>query len=59
MISYRIQKTYDGNKTYVEGACLSTDTKPTDVSNGSMMLEMDTATLYTYDEANEVWRAWE
>ena len=59
MISYRVQKTYDGSKTYVEGACLSTDTKPTDVSNGSMMLEMDTATLYTYDEANKVWRAWE
>ena len=36
--------------------CLSTDTKPTTgVENGDKLIEMDTGTLYLYDEANKTW----
>ncbi len=53
--------TVDGvAKNYVEGACLSSDTKPTTgVANGSLLLEMNTSTLYMFDEAGNTWRAWE
>ena len=47
---------------YIEGVCLSSDTKPTtdnSIYNGSKLLEMDTATLYIYDAKNKTWRAWE
>lgn len=36
--------------------CLSTDTKPTNVPNGTMCLEMDTKKIYVFDEANSTWR---
>lgn len=45
-------------KEVVEGTCLSSDTKPTGYGNGSVLMEMDTSTLYMYDEANQTWRAW-
>lgn len=48
----------DTQKQYIEGSCLSTDTKPTDVANGSVMLEMDTSKVYMYDEDNSQWREW-
>lgn len=42
---------------YLNGVCLSTDTKPTEkIANGSMLIEMDTATIYIYDKDNETWR---
>ena len=34
---------------------LSTDTKPTNVPNGAMFLEMDTATVYVYNGASSTW----
>lgn len=38
---------------------LSTDTKPTDnVVNGSVFIEMDTSTLYFFDQENVEWRKW-
>lgn len=40
-------------KDYV---CLSTDTKPTKATNGSMLIEMDTKDIYVYDADNEQWR---
>lgn len=40
----------------VEGKCLSTDTKPTDVANGSCLIEMDTSDVYFFDEQNKTWR---
>ena len=40
---------------YVEIACLSTDSKPTGWASGSMCLEVDTATLFFYDEENASW----
>lgn len=36
---------------------LSTDTKPTDVENASTFYEMDTKTVFLYDEENEQWLA--
>ena len=35
--------------------CLSTDSKPTDMPNGSICVEMDTGKLYLYDEAGTQW----
>ena len=37
---------------------LSTDTKPTDVPNGSIFVEMDTSKLYVFDEESRVWTEW-
>ena len=50
----------EGGK-FIEGVCLSTDTKPTgsEIANGSILLEMDTSTLYMYDRDSTEWRAWE
>ena len=43
-------------KNYVEAACLSTDSKPTDgIANGSICLEMNTGKVYAYNEAGEAW----
>ena len=51
--------TLGSEKSYIEAACLSTDAKPTNVANGSIIMEIDTATLYMFDEAAKTWRAWE
>lgn len=45
-------------KSVIEGDCLSTDTKPTKYANGSTLIEMDTGTVYKYDDENDTWRAW-
>lgn len=59
MISYtKIIWDSESKCNYVEGNCLSADTKPTDVANGSILLEMDTSKVYMYDEANSQWREW-
>lgn len=64
MITYNVAKYLSAEKTYFEGVCLSSDTKPTrsstggKLANGSKLLEMDTSTLYVYDETNDTWRAW-
>lgn len=34
---------------------LSSDTKPTDVPNGSSFLEMDTGEVYVFDEESATW----
>ena len=50
-------KTSDG--TYVrcvEGVCLSTDTKPTDWANGSILMEIDTKKVFVFDAENSTWR---
>lgn len=42
--------------SYIEAACLSTDTKPTDgVATGSILTEVDTGKVYMYDEDGEEW----
>lgn len=48
----------DSEYPYIEGSCLSTDTKPTNVANGSKLIEMNTSKLYIFDEANKTWREW-
>lgn len=55
-----IRVTYAGlmtdGKQYLEFSGLSTDEKPThDVLNGSLFHEVDTATIYAYDEATQTW----
>ena len=46
-----------GNQ-YIEGFCLSTDTKPTNgIENGSQLVEIDTGKLYFYDEEGGIWTA--
>lgn len=58
MLSFHEIK-YTGAGKYVEGACLSTDSKPTTgILNGSVLIEMDTGKVYFYDEANSQWREW-
>lgn len=59
-----ITETTDRSKTIEAGlrnvtslVGLSTDTKPTGVSNGSTFLEMDTSNVYIFDAENEEWRA--
>ena len=38
--------------------CLSTDSKPTNVPNGSILVEMDTSKIYTFDESGTQWNEW-
>ena len=60
MISYSVTKdvvTSNGKKQYVEGYCLSTDTKPTTgIQNGSTLIEMNTGKIFMFDEAAGEWR---
>lgn len=39
-----------------EGVCLSTDAKPMDWENGSILLEMDTGNVFIFDKDNMTWR---
>lgn len=62
MISYNYtphSKRIEGGqeKYYRQGQCLSTDTKPTDLANGSILIEMDTRTIYYFDAENSIWIA--
>lgn len=45
----------DGHKYRIEGSCLSSDIKPTDVANGSVLIEMDTGDVYQFDEEGSRW----
>lgn len=58
MVTITEVKIINKGKAVVEGVCLSTDAKPTKYGNGSVLMEMDTSTLYMYDEDNETWGAW-
>lgn len=48
-----------GGKYYKEGSCLSSDIKPTNLANGSILKEMDTGTVYFFDEAGSRWLPFE
>lgn len=40
----------------ISGFCLSSDTKPTSgIANGSVLTEMDTSKVYTFNEAGGEW----
>lgn len=41
---------------YIEGFCVSTDTKPTDrIATGSNIIEVDTGNVFFYDEGTSTW----
>ena len=39
-----------------ESYCLSTDSKPLDVGNGAVCIEMDTSKMFFFDLENKTWR---
>ena len=41
---------------YQEYIGLSTDTKPENIANGSIFLEIDTKKVFIFDEENLIWR---
>lgn len=48
--------TYEDGTTYVELACASSDTKPTDgIATGSVAVEADTGDKYLFDEDTSAW----
>lgn len=49
--------TTDPRKKYVEIACKSTDTKPTNEEwvSGSVLIEVDTGSAYFYEEEADTW----
>lgn len=56
MISYYDVKITEDGKHYIEIACLTDDTKPSDnIANGSLALEIDTGDVYAFDEVGETW----
>ena len=47
---------FKGGKRYVEIACLSSETKPTEgIVTGSKAWEIDTATVYGYESSTGAW----
>ena len=43
---------------FIEGFCLSTDSKPTErIATGSNLIEVDTGNVFFYDEEAETWSA--
>ena len=53
-----VTNAYDGEVTMHTGYDLrgmSTDTKPTDVPNGSTFWEMDTGKVYGFDAGGKIW----
>ena len=51
-----ITASYNNGDVLIEAACLSTDSKPTDgIANGSILIEMDTGSIYMFDEAGAEW----
>ena len=49
-------ETYIGGKRYIEGFCLSTESKPTAIiATGSIMVEVDTGKVFFYNATSEAW----
>lgn len=56
MVRILEQRIIEGNKKYIECACLSTDSKPAaDIATGSNALEVDTSDVYFFDEVSSTW----
>lgn len=50
------RKWMESGKDYVEVAGTSTESKPTEgLVTGSLFLEVDTGTVYAFDETTETW----
>ena len=47
---------YNKKDNVVELRGLSTDTKPIDVGNGSIYIEIDTGTIFMFDAQNKQWK---
>jgi len=45
-------------KYYKEGTCTSDEDKPMDLADGSQLREIDTATVFHFDEAKTKWWPW-
>ena len=45
-------------KPWIQGTCLSTEDKPTNVVFGSRLMEIDTATMYHFNQNSSTWVAW-
>ena len=53
MIRKLVEQVHEGNKNYVELACIHTDTKPTvGIITGSLALEVDTGDVYAFAEGD-------
>lgn len=47
---------FGDEKLLIQAVCTSEDTKPTeDITNGSLVLEMDTGKIYAFDEEGTEW----
>lgn len=46
---------YNGDKNPYDVRCLSTDSKPADVPNGSTCIEINTGKKYLFDEGQKSW----
>lgn len=59
MIRKLVENKFDAEKSYVEIACTSTDTKPVSgIVTGSLALEVDTGDVYAYDEEGDSGSEW-
>lgn len=56
MVTFHVFSPRFDGKAYQEGACLSTDTKPTDgLANGSILVEVDSGKVFFFNEAASEW----
>ena len=46
------------NRDWIFGTCLSGESKPTDVAFGSRLMEIDTATMYHFNQNTSTWIPW-
>jgi hypothetical protein len=54
MVRLTVEKTFQGDKLYVEGFCTSQDSKPTSgIVTGSKITEVDTGDEYLFDETGD------
>ena len=58
MIRVLYERVFEDGKTYIEGACVADDTKPTTgIVTGSRLTEADTGDVYMFyeDESTPAW----
>ena len=56
MVRILEERTFVPDKKYIEAAGLSTDSKPTaNIVTGSKFIEVDTGTVYFFDEVSNAW----
>lgn len=58
MVRILFERVFEDGKSYIEGACVALDTKPTDgIVTGSRMTEADTGDVYMFyeDDTTPAW----